>query len=195
MGNSICKLQHYTDVYMDIDNTIREYHSNVVSTSLIKQLMLINTNAKLHFITDNHNNASDIEAFLRNNNINYFELVTPLKRFNIIFSEKNKHDGYKIDGGYVYITKFHITDINLLEAINRLKRIRVVDVNSIESIPNTIIECIGKTSLTIPYDNKRRGIMIGDSPADCIFARNNGLDFEHVCCPNGTQAFLQSFIE
>lgn len=211
------KLSDFTDMYIDLDTTLRETFLSNIMSKLVTALNIINSRVRLHILTDNRFNSSEIESYLRSNNVSYYELITPLKSYNIVLSDRDKMNGYKVADGYVYIFKFPIISVELMQTINSLKKIRVIGLDNWEdsyeslgilpkiNIPfvgkfismldkDISIERIGKISLIVNSCCSKKGIMIGDSNADQIFASNNMFKFKHVNSPADTLSFLTSLI-
>jgi len=213
---SAIQLIDFTDVYIDLDKTIRDSYCSDISNDLVEMLNEVNSKVRLHIVSDNRYSTAKIELYLARMGVQYFELECPMKKYNLVLTDKQQNDGYLVANDCVYVFKFPVITPSLMREINRIKLVRVIELDdwedSFESycispsfdIPfvgkfismlskNIAVEIIGKESARIPTDITA-GLMIGDSNADRAFARNNKLAFKHVSCPTDTLAFLRKLV-
>lgn len=208
----------FDTIFIDLDITLRDNYNSSISEPLQTVISDINKHCNINIITDNRNNTNTIIEYLRDNNIQYNQLYTPFND-NIILSTLDISNGYKILEDSILVIKYPLITLDLMEAINRYKHIKVIEDNFYESsleisnlttddikIPfigaflETINNCgynykltvIGKSKLQL--ETTLNTIHIGDSNNDYNFAITNGIYFKKVNNPLDTLKFLQTII-
>jgi hypothetical protein len=205
----------FDHLYVDIDKTIRKCYHSSIPKKLVYMLNTVGKRMKLHFVTDNRASHQQVSSYLNHQGVNYSSLTTPAKTIGIDITATEYSQGYKIMADCVVLFKFPHVSPQLMSAIHKTRHIKVIETDMYEDAAEVggsgkygdvevpfvgqFLTCVrhtfklgvfGKSVVHINRPKGERAIMIGDSESDWMFARNNGMMFWKVGCPDDTAAFL-----
>lgn len=174
-------------ILFDLDGTLRKNHFSPILNSTINLINKIKHKHKISIITDNEKNKEDIEKDIK------MEVISPItQKMN-----PNNRDWFVYDNA-VYIIRF-FSSHEMVDSILKYKIIRVIDNDEyIESYeynkyPNVKLPYVGvlsaffqkhygiKVEIIGKKVKKMNGdIMVGNSTADELFAKNNKMKYIDV---------------
>lgn len=151
------------NLYIDLDNTLRETYVSPISKELVDILNILNTKMRITIVSDTWSNPSEIHSFLRMCGLHNYHLITPLVIYDISLTEEEKKNGYKIQDDCVYVFKFPYIDYELMKKIYELKKIRVIEFNNYEEsyyvhnkLPSIKIPYVGKFLEIVDKDMQKQ---------------------------------------
>lgn len=210
-----------SDIFLDLDRTLRDNYVSAIDKRIVSIVNKLSKRVRVHVVSDNRCNYKVLEEYLMINGLDNVDLISPLKTHRLELSLLDGERGYLVANDCVYVFKFPHMSMELLQAVNKTKHVRVIETDdwedSFEStgvepsfrVPfvgkfisllssDVCIECIGKQAVSvdtcIDMSDARVGVMIGDSDTDQAFAHNNGLVFKRVNCPADTLEYLSSLV-
>jgi len=197
-GYSCC----YEMLFIDIDNTIRSDHHSEPVIGVVDSLRELSNHYSINYITDNASNNKDLHLYFEKHNIPHHKILSAFNMMNITTYEYTQ--GYFIRTDKLYVTKFPNITYELMKHIKTHACVYAIEnsitessieqgysdyieipfVGAFQSMLDTLdleVEFIfiGKMTRIFPT-TMRHVLVIGDSPQDYVFARNNNFYFKHV---------------